>query len=67
MSFAEVVEYTGIQEGTIVRSLVRLEELLRKIKTIGEALGNDKLIKIADRSILCIKRDIVFAPSLYFQ
>ena len=67
MSFVDIKGWSGIQEGAIARSLVRLEELLRKVKRVGEEIHNDMLVEIADDSIKCIKRSVVFAPSLYFR
>lgn len=67
-SFLEVVEMNPqIQEGIVVRTLVRLEELIRKLKQIAVEMGHWPLAKLCTDSCACIKRDIVFLPSLYFD
>jgi superfamily II RNA helicase len=43
----------------------RLEELLREMRNAGRAIGNDKLTAAFDEARQRIKRDIVFAASLY--
>jgi len=64
-SFAEICQMTDIFEGSIIRTMRRLEELLRQMCQAAKAIGNTELEnKFAD-SIVKIKRDIVFAASLY--
>lgn len=51
--------------GSIIRTMRRLEELLRELCSAAKAIGNTELeAKFAD-AITKIKRDIVFAASLY--
>ncbi|KFG39928.1 DEAD/DEAH box helicase domain-containing protein, partial [Toxoplasma gondii GAB2-2007-GAL-DOM2] len=54
-------------EGSIVRAILRLDELLRKIRQAAILIGDPdlgaKLQQTSDR----IRRDIVFAMSLYLQ
>lgn len=52
-------------EGNVVRILRRLEELLKELIEAAKAIGNTDLeTKFSDGSSK-IKRDIVFAASLY--
>jgi len=63
--FSEICHMTNIFEGSIIRCMRRLEELLRQLCSAAKAIGNSDLEnKFAD-GINKIKRDIVFAASLY--
>ncbi|XP_013393538.1 exosome RNA helicase MTR4 [Lingula anatina] len=64
-SFAQICKMTDVFEGSIIRCMRRLEELLRQMCQAAKAIGNTELEnKFAD-GIKSIKRDIVFAASLY--
>lgn len=64
-SFATVCKQTDAYEGSIIRCMRRLEELLRQMCQASRVIGNTDLeSKFAD-AISFIKRDIVFAGSLY--
>jgi len=67
VSFLEIVENTWIQEGTIVRAIVRLEEMLRKLIKVAKILDNEPLENQLAKASEAIRRDIVFAQSLYLQ
>jgi len=63
--FSEICHMTDVFEGSIIRCMRRLEELLRQLGAAAKAIGNSELEnKFAD-GINRIKRDIVFAASLY--
>merc|ERR1711982_115442 len=64
--FFQICELTTmVQEGSIVRCITRLDELCRDVRNCARVVGNPTLYrKMEDASIL-IKRDIVFATSLY--
>jgi ATP-dependent RNA helicase DOB1 len=64
-SFAKVCTMTSIFEGNIIRHIRRLEELLRQMSCAAKAIGNTPLEAKFNEGILKIKRDIVFAASLY--
>jgi len=64
-SFAEICTLTDIFEGSIIRSLRRLEELLRQLVSAAKAIGNTELEAKVAEGITKLKRDIVFAASLY--
>jgi ATP-dependent RNA helicase DOB1 len=83
-SFADICKMTTVFEGSVIRCMRRLEELLRQMGQVrtcavlraeltrccshgqaSKAIGNTELeAKFAD-GISKIKRDIIFAASLY--
>lgn len=67
--FSEICElYDGdVAEGTIVRTIVRLCELLREVKNVGRVIGDPELQKTADEAVALCRRDVIFAASLYVQ
>ncbi|XP_031551910.1 exosome RNA helicase MTR4-like [Actinia tenebrosa] len=64
-SFAQICKMTDIFEGSIIRCMRRLEELLRQMCQASKAIGNTELENKFAEGIIKIKRDIVFAASLY--
>jgi ATP-dependent RNA helicase DOB1 len=56
---------TKVYEGTVIRTMRRLEELLRQMATAAKSIGNDDLETKFNEGMLRLKRDIVFAASLY--
>ena len=52
-------------EGSIIRSMRRLEELLRQLCSAANSIGNTELEAKFMTGIEKIKRDIVFSASLY--
>lgn len=65
--FSELVSLTDAYEGDIVRMMRRLEEMLRQLAGAAKSshLGNAELHEKFAKGIDLIKRDIVFAGSLY--
>lgn len=63
--FAEICELTDVPEGLIVRTIVRLDETCREFKNAASIMGNSVLYKKMTTASNAIKRDIVFAASLY--
>jgi antiviral helicase SKI2 len=64
--FTEVCEAVpDIAEGSIVRSIVRLSELIREVRNVGRTIGDSRLQELADTANGLIKRDVIFAASLY--
>jgi ATP-dependent RNA helicase DOB1 len=63
--FAEICKMTDFFEGSIIRCLRRLEELLRQLVQVAKKVGNVVLEAKFSTGITLIKRDIVFAASLY--
>ncbi|XP_060529322.1 exosome RNA helicase MTR4 [Cylas formicarius] len=64
-SFSELCKVTEIFEGSIVRCMRRLEELLRQMVQASKTIGNVELEDKFNTAIKMIKRDIVFSSSLY--
>ncbi|CAI9106905.1 OLC1v1006152C1 [Oldenlandia corymbosa var. corymbosa] len=63
--FADICELTDVPEGLIVRTIVRLDETCREFKNAAAIMGNSALYKKMESASNAIKRDIVFAASLY--
>ena len=63
--FIEVQKMTNSFEGTTIRTLRRLEELVRQIASAAKAIGNHELQAKFEKGSELIKRDIVFCSSLY--
>lgn len=63
--FIEVQKLTGSFEGTTIRTLRRLEELIRQIASATKAIGNHELMTKFETAGELLKRDIVFCSSLY--
>lgn len=63
--FAEIMDLTDVQEGIIVRCIQQLHELLIDVKDAAVAIGDPKLQAKMLEASTAIKRDIVFAASLY--
>uniref|UniRef100_A0A1I8QAL3 Helicase ATP-binding domain-containing protein n=1 Tax=Stomoxys calcitrans TaxID=35570 RepID=A0A1I8QAL3_STOCA len=64
-SFLNVCKMTDIFEGSIIRCMRRLEELLRQMCQAAKTIGNTDLENKFSEGIRLLKRDIVFAASLY--
>lgn len=65
--FVEICRLTEVQEGTIVRTLVRLDEVLRELGKIAKVTGDAILFEKAEEASILIKRDICFCSSLYLS
>ena len=63
--FVQVQQLTDAYEGTTIRTLRRLEELIRQITVAAKAIGNQELEAKFEKGSELIKRDIVFCSSLY--
>ncbi|CAB3374078.1 Hypothetical predicted protein [Cloeon dipterum] len=64
-SFAQICKMTDIFEGSIIRCMRRLEEALRQCVQAAKTIGNAELEAKFTEGIRLLKRDIVFAASLY--
>ena len=64
-TFAEICSQTKVFEGSIIRAFKRLEEVLRQLSNAATVIGNNDLVNLFGQGIYLIKRDIVFANSLY--
>jgi ATP-dependent RNA helicase DOB1 len=63
--FSQIVKMTDAFEGSIIRAMRRLEELLRQMANASKAIGNVELEKKFELGIEKIKRGVVFAASLF--
>eukprot|EP00039_Didymoeca_costata_P013795 m.214980 g.214980 ORF g.214980 m.214980 type:complete len:1254 (+) comp15873_c0_seq10:105-3866(+) len=63
--FAEITNLTDVLEGSIVRCIVRLDETCRDVRNAARVIGDPVLYQKMDEASTMIKRDIVFAASLY--
>jgi len=64
-SFEEVCKQTDSFEGSIIRTLRRLDELLKQMDNAAKVIGNRDLSEKFVEASKCLKRGIVFAASLY--
>ncbi|XP_062509279.1 exosome RNA helicase MTR4-like [Corticium candelabrum] len=64
-TFAQLCKMTEVFEGSIIRCMRRIEELLRDLCQASKAIGNTELENKFAEGITKIKRDIAFAASLY--
>lgn len=63
--FVTLYKMADIFEGSLVRAIRRLEELLRQLSGALRVVGDQELADKFEKAIERIKRDIVFAASLY--
>ncbi|XP_034016125.1 helicase SKI2W [Thalassophryne amazonica] len=65
MPFAEIAQLTDVQEGTVVRCIQRLDEVLKEVHQAARIVGDSVLGSKMEKASLAIRRDIVFTASLY--
>lgn len=56
---------TDIQEGIIVRCIQQLNETICDVKKAARIIGDSELQDKMEQASTAVKRDIVFAASLY--
>ncbi|GAA6014645.1 hypothetical protein JCM10207_006888 [Rhodosporidiobolus poonsookiae] len=66
MPFAQICSLTDVQEGSIVRNIVRLESLVTELRDCARVVGNSELFTMMETASQRLRRDIVFVASLYF-
>jgi len=64
-SFIQVSRMSQIYEGVIIRSARRLAELIQQLSSAARVMGDMELVEQLDNSNVTLKRDIMFAASLY--
>ncbi|RLN32622.1 hypothetical protein BBJ28_00000426 [Nothophytophthora sp. Chile5] len=67
MPFKQLCELTDVQEGAIVRCITRLDEVCREVRTAARVIGDPELYRKMEVASESIKRDVVFASSLYLS
>ncbi|KAM9838391.1 superkiller complex protein 2 [Aulostomus maculatus] len=65
MPFSEIAQLTDVQEGTVVRCIQRLDEVLKEVRQAARIVGDSVLGSKMEKASLSIRRDIVFTASLY--
>lgn len=65
MSFNRITNLTDVMEGTIVRTISRLDETCREVKNAAKLIGDPTLHLKMEKAQEMIKRDVIFAASLY--
>lgn len=65
MPFVEIASMTDVQEGIIVRSMTRLDEVCRDVRAAAKVTGNSRLMNKMEVASRSLKRDIAFVGSLY--
>lgn len=64
--FSEICEISdAIFEGTIIRNMRRLDELIQQLVEAAKVIGNNELRNKFVESQANLKRGIIFAASLY--
>eukprot|EP00455_Lapot_gusevi_P000432 TRINITY_DN1019_c0_g2_i4.p1 TRINITY_DN1019_c0_g2~~TRINITY_DN1019_c0_g2_i4.p1 ORF type:complete len:319 (+),score=80.01 TRINITY_DN1019_c0_g2_i4:154-1110(+) len=63
--FIEICKMTKIFEGSIIRAMRRIEEVLRQLATASKLIGNAELENKFESGIAKLKRDVVFSASLF--
>uniref|UniRef100_A0A4W5NU65 SKI2 subunit of superkiller complex n=1 Tax=Hucho hucho TaxID=62062 RepID=A0A4W5NU65_9TELE len=63
--FAEIAQLTDVQEGTVVRCIQRLDEVLKEVRQAARIVGDSVLGSKMEKASLAIRRDIMFTASLY--
>jgi hypothetical protein len=65
MSFQSICDATDVFEGSVVRALRRLVELLDSLERAAEVVGDVELSARFEKSKMSIRRGLPFAASLY--
>jgi len=63
--FHEIMNQCNLYEGSVVRVIRRLEELIRELATAAKTIGNEELALKLNEGRSRLKRGIIFAASLY--
>lgn len=66
LEFKKITDLTDVLEGSIVRCIVRLSETCREVSGAARLIGDSNLFGKMEEAQELIKRDVVFAASLYF-
>lgn len=67
LSLGSIVAKHRVQEGSLVRLLLRLDECCREMVNVGEIIGDNKISEKFSQASACMRRGIVFLPSLYVE
>ena len=64
-SFVDLMKMTSLHEGSVVRAIRRMEEVMRQLATACQNVGDAELREKFESCREMVKRDIVFCPSLF--
>ena len=64
-TFADVLKMSDLFEGSLIRMMRRLEELLKELSKAAKAIGNAELESRFAEAVTKLHKDVVFAASLY--
>jgi antiviral helicase SKI2 len=64
-AFGDACSFSDVQEGSIVRTITRLDEMTRDVRNAARIMGDSLLFQKMELASAMIKRDIVFSASLY--
>ncbi|CAK4243155.1 unnamed protein product [Aphanomyces euteiches] len=67
MPFKSICDLTDVPEGSIVRCITRLDEVCREVRNAARVIGDPRLYRKMEIASESIKRDVVFATSLYLS
>ena len=65
MHFDEVCKKTDLFEGTVIRALRRLDELMMELHKAASAVGDAELAEKFKAGAESLRHGVVFAASLY--
>ena len=65
LPFDKIMDLTDVQEGIVVKCIQRLDETLKDVRNAARIVGDPSLVEKMEEASAAIKRDIVFAASLY--
>jgi antiviral helicase SKI2 len=65
MSFRNITDLTDVLEGTIVRTITRLDETCREVMNAAKLIGEPAVVQKMEKARELIKRDITAVASLY--
>ncbi|KII72072.1 ATP-dependent RNA helicase mtr4 [Thelohanellus kitauei] len=63
--FEQFLQTTGLQEGSLIRQVLRLDEICKEVEKAADQIGNSDLKNVAKACRESTRRDIVNTPSLY--
>jgi superfamily II RNA helicase len=67
VTFDALTGLCDLFEGSIIRAIRRLSELLDELQSAAKAIGNEELFQKLEAGAKLIRRDICFAASLYIE
>lgn len=62
-----MTQLTDLEDGIIVKSIQALHEVLQRVQEAADFIGNTILSEKCKVAQTSIRRDIIFAASLYIQ